>query len=129
VRSIPLWLTQKLQIPSIIRQETGYKGPILFVEHHLAHAASTFFVSPFDEAAILTVDGGRMVTTTVAGGGSPIKILLLLSRHVTWLGVRREGEVDGPGAAMASLLARSDDPRQARGSFQPRICITMGPRC
>ena len=69
VRSIPLWLTQKLQIPSIIRQETGYKGPILFVEHHLAHAASTFFVSPFDEAAILTVDGvGEWATTTCGWG-------------------------------------------------------------
>lgn len=69
VRAVPLWLTQKLQIRNIIRQETGYKGEILFIEHHLAHAASTFLVSPFEEAAILTVDGVGEWATTTAGVG------------------------------------------------------------
>jgi len=105
VRSIPLWLTQKLQIPVIIRQETGYKGPILFVEHHLAHAASTFFVSPFDEAAILTVDGvGEWATTTCGLGRSnhieltqeirfPHSLGLLYSAVTAYLGFEvNEGE-------------------------------------
>jgi carbamoyltransferase len=76
LRSMPLWLTQKLQVRAIIREETRFKGPILFVEHHLAHAASTFFVSPFDEAAILTVDGvGEWATTTCGmGRGNTLEV-------------------------------------------------------
>jgi len=105
VRSIPLWLTHKLQIPVIIRQETGYRGKILFVEHHLAHAASTFFVSPFEEAAILTVDGvGEWATTTYGiGRGNHIEVVkeirfphslgLLYSAVTAYLGFEiNEGE-------------------------------------
>jgi carbamoyltransferase len=69
LRAMPMWLTRNLQVPAIIRQETAYRGPILFVEHHVAHAASAFFVSPFEEAAILTVDGvGEWATTTCGMG-------------------------------------------------------------
>lgn len=74
--AMPLWLREKLQVPVIIRQELGYRGPILFIEHHLAHAASAFLVSPFEEAAILTVDGvGEWATTTLGvGRGSGISL-------------------------------------------------------
>lgn len=57
VGSMPSWLNEKLRVPSIIRKKLGYKGEIIFVEHHEAHAGSTFLVSPFNKAAILTIDG------------------------------------------------------------------------
>jgi carbamoyltransferase len=56
-RAIPDWITNKLAIKSTIRKKLGYKGKILFVPHHEAHAASTFYPSPFNKAAILTIDG------------------------------------------------------------------------
>jgi carbamoyltransferase len=77
-KAMPIWLKEKLWVPSLIRKELkGYKGPILFAEHHMSHAASTFLVSPYEEAAILTVDGvGEWATATFARGkGSEIEIL------------------------------------------------------
>jgi carbamoyltransferase len=56
LQAMPLWLGQKLHIPNVIKRETGYEGDVLFTEHHEAHAASAFYPSPFDEAAILTID-------------------------------------------------------------------------
>ncbi|MCK5423150.1 MAG: hypothetical protein KAJ08_13340, partial [Deltaproteobacteria bacterium] len=56
-KSIPVWLRQKLWVSDIIQQELGFEKKILFVEHHLSHAASTYLLSPFKEAAILTIDG------------------------------------------------------------------------
>ena len=55
--SMPLWMIERLGIRSTVRKKLGYKGEVLFVEHHLAHAASAFLVSPFRKAAILTADG------------------------------------------------------------------------
>ena len=57
LKSIPLWINKKLWIKLLIRQELNYSGTILFPEHHASHAASTFFASPFQEAAFLTMDG------------------------------------------------------------------------
>src|SRR5262245_19993231 len=51
MKAMPLWLTEKLWIPATIRKQMKYKGPILFAEHHESHAASTFLVSPYEEAA------------------------------------------------------------------------------
>src|SRR3989338_2066555 len=75
--SIPSWINEKLKVPKIIRKKLGYKGDVLFIEHHLAHAASTFLVSPFEEAAIVTVDGvGEWTTTTYGiGRGNDIELL------------------------------------------------------
>jgi carbamoyltransferase len=77
VKAIPVWLHQKLWTPSIIKKELNYNGEILFIEHHLSHAASSFLVSPFEEAAILTLDGvGEWATATCGKGkGSEIQIL------------------------------------------------------
>jgi carbamoyltransferase len=63
--------------PEEIRIVTGYDGPIEIVDHHLSHAASTYFFSGFEEAAILTVDGvGEWPTTTYnLGSGAEIKRL------------------------------------------------------
>ena len=69
MKAIPLWLREKLWTRGTIRKELGYKGPILFAEHHESHAASAFLVSPFSEAALLTVDGvGEWATATLGVG-------------------------------------------------------------
>ena len=74
------WLGEKLDLRKAIRSELPALRPdcrILFTEHHQSHAASAFYPSPFDAAAILTIDGvGEWATTTVGHGqGSEIKIL------------------------------------------------------
>jgi len=69
MKAIPLWVKQKLWIPDLIRKELGYEGKVLFPEHHESHAASAFYPSPFEEAAILTMDGVGEWTTTSFGTG------------------------------------------------------------
>jgi carbamoyltransferase len=74
------WLGEKLDLRKAIRAELPDLRPdceILFTEHHQSHAASAFYPSPFDEAAILTIDGvGEWATTTIGHGrGSEIKML------------------------------------------------------
>jgi carbamoyltransferase len=74
------WLGEKLDLRKAIRAELPGLRPdceILFTEHHQSHAASAFYPSPFDEAAILTIDGvGEWATTTIGHGrGSEIKML------------------------------------------------------
>jgi carbamoyltransferase len=81
--SIPLWLRQKLHLPSQIDQALGgrYKGRYVFVEHHESHAASAFFPSPFEEAAILTLDGVGEWATTTYGTGHGNRITLTHTLH------------------------------------------------
>jgi len=76
---LPSWLGEKLNLRKTIREEIpGLSAtcPILFTEHHQAHAASAFYPSPFTDAAILTIDGvGEWATTTIGEGhGDRIKI-------------------------------------------------------
>ncbi|NLY44124.1 MAG: carbamoyltransferase [Clostridiaceae bacterium] len=77
LKAIPLWLKSKLWVEDIIRKELKYNKHILFTEHHQSHAASAFFPSPFEEAAIITVDGaGEWATTTIGlGSGNSIKLI------------------------------------------------------
>ena len=82
IHAIPVWLKDKLFMRSLIRKQLKTLGilsnvPILFTEHHLSHAASAFFPSPFEEASILTIDGvGEWATTTISHGiGNKISIL------------------------------------------------------
>jgi carbamoyltransferase len=64
-KAMPLWISKKLHLPKIIKKELGWKGKVLFTEHHESHAASAFFPSPFDEAAIICFDGvGEWATTS-----------------------------------------------------------------
>jgi len=75
--AMPVWIKEKLWVPSSIRKELRpYSGPILFAEHHMSHAASCFLVSPFEDAAILTVDGvGEWATSSFGvGHGNDIKL-------------------------------------------------------
>jgi carbamoyltransferase len=79
VAAIPTWLSEKANISGVIRKQMGgkaLKAPVLFTEHHESHAASAFYPSPYDEAAILTVDGvGEWATTTIGTGrGNKIRI-------------------------------------------------------
>jgi carbamoyltransferase len=65
VRAMPLWLGRKLHLMKEIKKETGWGGKVLFAEHHESHAASAFFPSPFEEAAVICFDGvGEWATTT-----------------------------------------------------------------
>jgi carbamoyltransferase len=57
LKAMPIWLTEKLQLEKIIRKKLGFKGPIISPEHHQSHAASSFYPSPFEQAAFLTMDG------------------------------------------------------------------------
>ena len=76
-KAMPLWIHEKLWMPSLIRKELRpYKGPILFAEHHMSHAASCFLVSPFEESAILTVDGVGEWATASFGVGRGTDITL-----------------------------------------------------
>ena len=70
LKATEAWLKQKLWMPAIIEKETGYQGKIIYAEHHLSHAASAFFPSPFERAAFLTVDGVREWVTTSYGVGN-----------------------------------------------------------
>jgi carbamoyltransferase len=80
-KSMPLWIKDKLWMGDSIRRYLDYKGKVLFGEHHESHAASTFFASPFEEAAIITADGvGEWETTTIwHGQGNDMKVLLALN--------------------------------------------------
>jgi carbamoyltransferase len=75
---VPTWLSDKANVARVIRKQLGaeLKAPVLFTEHHESHAASAFFPSPFEDAAILTVDGvGEWATTTIGvGKGNRIDI-------------------------------------------------------
>jgi carbamoyltransferase len=73
----PLWIKEKLYIDRQLHEALGYKGPIFYSEHHESHAASAFFPSPFEQAAILTMDGvGEWATASIGmGRGNEIEIL------------------------------------------------------
>lgn len=67
IKSMPVWIKQKLWIKESIKSNLKYKGPIIFPEHHQSHAASAFYPSPFQDAAILTIDGVGEWTTASYG--------------------------------------------------------------
>src|SRR5437879_993720 len=82
--ALPLWLKEKLFQKRLLRQELEKLAPdgdweerLLFAEHHQSHAASAFFASPFQESAVLTMDGvGEWATTSVAlGRGNRLDML------------------------------------------------------
>jgi carbamoyltransferase len=82
--AIPVWLKEKLFLNSLLTKALAPRGTrkdlderMLYSEHHLSHAASAFFPSPFEEAAVLTMDGvGEWATTSLAHGkGSQLEVL------------------------------------------------------
>ncbi len=79
----PLWIKEKLYTDRMLRDALdGYDGDLLYAEHHESHAASAFYPSPFDEAAILTMDGvGEWATASIAvGRGAEMSML----RELRW---------------------------------------------
>jgi len=77
-RAGPLWMKERLHVERAIRSGLeGYKGKLLYTEHHESHAASAYYPSPFDEAAILTIDGvGEWATATIGvGRGAELELL------------------------------------------------------
>ena len=107
IMAIPVWLKEKVFLKKVIADELGKLGKfnrrktkLLFPEHHLSHAASAFYPSPFQDAAILTIDGvGEWATASISkGSGSSIEVLrelrfphslgLLYSAFTYWLGFR-----------------------------------------
>jgi carbamoyltransferase len=114
------WLGEKLWVKDKVRAQVGVAHDrVLFVEHHLSHAASAFFCSPYDEAAILTVDGVGEWTTATLGHGKaswdgtapstielfqearfPHSLGLFYSAFTAWLGFEvNEGEYKVMGMA------------------------------
>lgn len=113
LNTIPNWLEERLILPLIFKEELGYEKKTLFIKHHLSHAASSFLVSPFEEAAILTADGiGEWAAMSfgIGRGGSinimkeihfPNSLGLLYTAITTYLGfeaLRGEGKVMGLAA-------------------------------
>ncbi len=77
-KAMSLWLHHRLHLPKIIRRGLpGYDGPLLYVDHHESHAAAAFLPSPFERAAILTVDGVGEWSTATVGQGEGKRIRLL----------------------------------------------------
>ena len=70
IKSMPLWLKEKLWMEGAIKKDTGFDGQVLFPEHHQSHAASAFFPSPYEHAAVLTLDGVGEWATTSWGVGT-----------------------------------------------------------
>ena len=78
----PLWIKDKLYMDRQIREALSYDGQVLYAEHHESHAASAFFPSPFQEAAILTMDGVGEWATASIGVGRGNELTLL--RELQW---------------------------------------------
>jgi carbamoyltransferase len=81
--AMPLWLKTKLHLPREIRNalEGRYQKRVIFTGHHESHAASAYYPSPFDKAAILTIDGVGEWDTATIGVGEGNKIRLLKTMH------------------------------------------------
>ncbi|HZY43565.1 MAG TPA: carbamoyltransferase [Anaerolineae bacterium] len=132
--SMITWFNEKLWIKSQLQNDIGVPANrILFIEHHLSHAASALFASPFDEAAILTIDGvGEWTTATIGKGTAdwnrsdgekrenkidlirevkfPHSLGLLYSAFTAWLGFQvNEGEYKVMGMAPYGTPKYVDD--------------------
>ena len=77
LKAVPLWVKQKLWMKEFIKEKLNFDGKIIFPEHHESHLASAFFPSPYNEAAILTMDGVGEWTTTSVGLGNENKVEIL----------------------------------------------------
>ncbi|HEV2911718.1 MAG TPA: carbamoyltransferase [Pyrinomonadaceae bacterium] len=79
--AMPLWLREKIWTREQISKQSDYKGKVLFTEHHESHAASAFFPSPFESAAVLTMDGVGEWATSSYGFGRGNELHLLGELH------------------------------------------------
>lgn len=100
IDKMPHMLGSQLRLRKVLREEVGYRGPVLYSEHHLSHAASSFYTSGWEEAAILTIDGvGEWASSTWGvGRGGQIEVMgetrfphslgLLYSAFTAYLGFK-----------------------------------------
>jgi carbamoyltransferase len=132
--AIPVWIKEKLFLRKIIEDELKRVGPfdpkkttLLFPEHHLSHSASAFYPSPYDEAAILTIDGVGEWATAALGYGKnnsielfkelrfPHSVGLLYSAFTYYLGFR----VNSGEYKLMGLAPYGDpDSKQTKSFFQ-----------
>lgn len=141
LKAMPVWMKQKLMLKKVIRDELQLLQPfdkrrlrLLFTEHHLSHAASAFYPSPFEESAILTIDGvGEWATTSIGiGRGKDIRFLkemhfphslgLLYSAFTYYCGFR----VNSGEYKLMGLAPYGDDASEAyrayRRVIEERLC-------
>ncbi len=141
IKAMPLWLKQKLYLKKVIRQSlesiSGRKNKklkILFTEHHLSHAASAYFPSPFDECAIVSIDGvGEWATTSICRGNKnditvikevhfPHSVGLLYSAFTFFLGFQvNSGEYKLMGLAPYGNQA-AEETKHFIGTIKEHIC-------
>lgn len=126
IRTIPHWLQDRLIMPLVFREKLGTQLKVLFVPHHLSHAASAYLVSGFDEAAILTVDGVGEWATLACGTGRggrieldseiqfPDSIGLLYTAITTYLGFEAN---EGEGTVMGLAAYGRPSYRDALGDI------------
>ncbi|NNC95034.1 MAG: carbamoyltransferase [Chitinophagales bacterium] len=135
--SMPIWIKNKLFLKKIIRDELkkigGYTGSLYFSEHHLSHAASAFFPSPFQQSAIITLDGvGEWATASIAiGQNNSIKIIkemsfpnsvgLLYSSFTDYLGFR----INNGEYKMMGLAPYGDSSSEEYQRFKKTICSEL----
>lgn len=81
IKAMPGWIKQKLWLRDRLQRALGYRGKVLFPEHHESHAAAAFFPSPFREAAFLTMDGVGEWATTSWGTGRGNKVNIAAELH------------------------------------------------
>lgn len=127
MKTIPDWLGRRLLVPHLVRRHLSYDGPLLFIDHHLAHAGSAALLAPFPQSAYLTVDGTGEWTTTSIGRCSdgvleplaqvpyPHSLGMLYSAITAWLGFPVN---DGEGRVMG--LAAYGEP-EVQSSFDKLI--------
>ncbi len=128
MKTIGPWFGSRLQIKKTLEEELHYFGKINFIDHHLSHAASAFYLAPFNKAAIVTVDGvGEWSTTTIGSGSGqnieidkeiyfPHSLGLLYSTLTTFLGFDAN---DSEYKVMG--LAAYGDPKPFRKHFEKII--------
>ncbi len=114
VVALPAWLKQKLHLPREMRKglDGKYKKRFVFTEHHESHAASAFFPSPFEEAAILTVDGVGEWATASYGVGCGNRIELTHELHFPH-----------PPAMASGAVTESNSPTNYISHTRPDCCI------
>ena len=131
--AMPGWIKDKLLFKRMLRKHLSALGPsaprLLFPEHHVSHAASAFYPSPFEEAAILTIDGvGEWTTTTIGYGEGhriqlrrelhfPHSVGLLYSAFTYYLGFR----VNGGEYKLMGLAAYGDPDAAQTKAFVRKI--------
>jgi carbamoyltransferase len=81
IQTMPAWLEERLSFPITLRERLGFEKDVYYLKHHQSHAASTFLVSPFEEAAIITVDGIGEWASTSWGVGRGRKVSVHQELH------------------------------------------------